>query len=57
MVTAGYPRSPSSKIMTAEAAAEWRHTVRGALVYAENCFREIPPPVLATYELLPSCLT
>ena len=43
MVTAGYPRSPSSKIMTAEAAAEWRHTVRGALVFTNGVFDLLHP--------------
>ena len=43
MVTAGYPRSPSSKIMTAEAAAEWRHTVRGAVVFTNGVFDLLHP--------------
>jgi rfaE bifunctional protein nucleotidyltransferase chain/domain len=43
MVTAGYPRSPSSKIMTAEAAAEWRHTVRGPLVFTNGVFDLLHP--------------
>lgn len=43
MVTAGHPRRPSSKIMTAEAAAEWRHTVRGALVFTNGVFDLLHP--------------
>jgi rfaE bifunctional protein nucleotidyltransferase chain/domain len=43
MVTPGYPRRPSSKIMTAEAAAEWRHTVRGALVFTNGVFDLLHP--------------
>jgi rfaE bifunctional protein nucleotidyltransferase chain/domain len=43
MVTAGYPRRPSSKIMTAEEAAEWRHTVRGALVFTNGVFDLLHP--------------
>lgn len=38
MVTMHAPRLPASKVMDWEAAHEWRHTVRGALVFTNGVF-------------------
>lgn len=38
MVTIHAPRLPGSKVMELDAAHEWRHTVRGALVFTNGVF-------------------
>ena len=43
MVTRDGPRFPSSKIMTREAVAAWRHTVRGAVVFTNGVFDLLHP--------------
>jgi len=43
MVTRDGPRFPSSKVMTLEAAAAWRRSVRGALVFTNGVFDLLHP--------------
>lgn len=43
MVTRDAPRFPSSKVMTLEAAALWRRTVRGAAVFTNGVFDLLHP--------------
>lgn len=43
MVTRDGPRFPSSKIMTLDAVAAWRHTVRGAVVFTNGVFDLLHP--------------
>lgn len=43
MVTRDAPRLPVSKVMTWEAAAAWRHTVRGAVVFTNGVFDLLHP--------------
>ena len=43
MVTRDAPRFPSSKVMTLEAAASWRRTVRGAVVFTNGVFDLLHP--------------
>ena len=43
MVTRDGPRFPSSKVMTVEAAAAWRRSVRGAVVFTNGVFALLHP--------------
>ena len=43
MVTRNGPRRPESKVMTWELAAEWRHQVRGAVVFTNGVFDLLHP--------------
>lgn len=43
MVTRDAPRFPVSKVMDWDAAAEWRRTVRGALVFTNGVFDLLHP--------------
>ncbi len=43
MVTRDGPRFPSSKVMTVEAAAAWRRSVRGAVVFTNGVFDLLHP--------------
>lgn len=43
MVARDTPRFPSSKVMTLEAAASWRRTVRGAVVFTNGVFDLLHP--------------
>ena len=43
MVTRDGPRFPSSKVMTVEAVAAWRRSVRGAVVFTNGVFDLLHP--------------